>query len=273
MIFCKELQRNFNTKTEMIAALVASKEEIIALKKSATKTTDGQSFTFRYNVALKEGNPKLLSFGDTIQVVMNTTNYLDSHNDLHVNGIWNKSAKEQSGKTYHIINHDLQIGSIVAYPKSLSIEVRQMTWKELQIDAEGSTEALIFLPVITEKTNRDAFLAYRDGEEVQHSIRMEYVNIALAVDDPDMEKEYGLFNSYLPIIVNKEVALERGYFWVVYEAKISKEGSTVLFGSNQYTPTLPLKQSTSSQPPKSTEGQPPKKFDFSKALSEHNFFN
>ena len=31
-------------------------------------------------------------------IAVNTTNVLDSHGDLHVKGLWNKSVKDQQGK-------------------------------------------------------------------------------------------------------------------------------------------------------------------------------
>ena len=40
---------------------------------------------------------------------------------------------------------------------------------------------------------------------------------------------------YINEIANKDKAIEQGYFWAVTEAKISKEGSMVLFGSNDVT--------------------------------------
>ena len=40
------------------------------------------------------------------------------------------------------------------------------------------------------------------------------------------------------MIANKEEADRVGYFWAVTEAKIVKEGSMVLFGSNSVTPLL-----------------------------------
>lgn len=279
MIRCKELDKDFETKSEMFKALVANKQEIIALKKSTIKRTDGVSFRIE-NAAIKNlpDGSGLLAIGDTIQAVINTTMYFDHHRDVHINGIWNKSAREQTGKTFHVINHDLVLGSIVAYPKDVRIEVRTMTWRELGYDADGSTEALIFHTKMTDKTNEDAFKAYRDGEPVQHSIRMEYVSLALAVNDPEMKEEYALYQKYLPMIANKEDVEENGYFWAVFEAKISKEGSTVLFGSNEITPALNTgNKSTTEQPGYTTakEPQTPESpaFDFMKALSETTFIN
>lgn len=279
MITCKELKdQQFATTAEMIKALVANKGAIIALKKSAMKTTDAVAFTSRPVIAIKSADGtfqvKQLSIGDTLPVVINTTNYLDSHNDVHLAGIWNKSAKDQDGHTYHVINHDLNLGSIVGYPKDVRIEIRPMKWQDLGVQVDGDTEALIFHTKMTEKTNTDAFLAYRDGEDVQHSIRMAYVDLFLAVNDPEMKEEYANFQKYLPQIMNKDKALEQGYFWGVPEAKISKEGSTVLFGSNDMTPALNIQENKSTilTPPTGTTVQPQNTFDLDAAIKEIKLF-
>lgn len=270
MIFCKELNRSFATKEEMIKALIESKAEVIALKKSAIKEADAIAHVLRSNIALKDGTTnEPLKVGDTIKVAINTIGFLDSHNDVHIAGIWNKSAKEQSGKTYHIINHNLSLGNIVGYPKDVSIEVATLSWSELGKSYAGTTEVLIFNTTITDKTNPDAFKAYRDGEDLQHSVRMEYVMLHLCIDDPETKECFANWMKFYPQVVNQEVADERGYFWAVTEAKISKEGSTVLFGSNEVTPLLG--HSTKDEPLPGTQTEPQPAFDVCDAINKTNF--
>lgn len=258
MIFCKTLNKQFNDKKAMFLELKERKEELFALKKATIKTTDECAHSIKGETVIKsdDGTQRALQIGDTVICVINTTNYLDSHDDVHLSGIWDKSAAEQTGKTFHVSDHDLKIGSVVAYPKDVSIEVKQMQWRELGVDADGMTDALLFHTKMTDKTNSDVFKVYRDKDPVQHSIRMQYVKIALAVNDPEMKEEYALYQAVLPKILNKDKAEEMGYFFAVSEAKIYKEGSTVLFGSNDITPSLGFKQTTQPQPPKSTAKEP-----------------
>ena len=54
---------------------------------------------------------------------------------------------------------------------------------------------------------------------------------------------YRDWDKYYPIVANKEVADERGFFWIVSEAKII-EGSAVVMGSNSATPTLSIENKT-----------------------------
>lgn len=272
MITCKELNRSFGTKEELIKSLIENKDEVIALKKSALKHSDGVSIFLRDGVAAKAGaSTQPLKVGDTIKVAINTIGYLDSHNDVHIAGIWSKSAKEQNGKVYHAINHELSLGNLVAYPKDVAISVETMSWSELGKSYAGFTEVLAFASTITEKTNKDAFLAYRDAEDLQHSVRMEYVMLHLCINDPETKDCFANWTKYYPQVVNSELADERGYFWAVTEAKISKEGSTVLFGSNEVTPLLG--HSTKEEPLPSTPAEPQKTFDVSAAIQKINFLS
>lgn len=236
MIHCKELNQSFDSKAEMLKALYASKDDVLAVKKAAIKHSDGVSIIIKDSAKKSESNT--LKIGDTIRTVINTTNVLDSHSDVHINGIWTKSVQEQQGKIYHAIDHSVRVGNLVGFPKDVSVSVIDTTWKELGYDYEGTTQALVFDTKITDKTNADIFKAYRDNEPLQHSISMMYDDIKLAINDPEAKAEYSLFHSVLPDIVNKEQALEDGFFFVVSRAKIHKEGSTVLFGSNSLTPSL-----------------------------------
>lgn len=240
MIKCKELNKDFTDKKSLFKALKTAKQELIAAKKATIKFTDpviahaGSGF-----VPLVKGMtvPKEISFGDFVYPVINTINYIDSHKDVHLWGIWDKSAKDQNGKTYYIINHDLSIGKVISYPKDVEIMVKEMQWSELGRNYIGSTQALIFKSKLTEASNNDAFQAIKNGEAIQNSVRMLYVRLELAINSSDefYKEEKTVWDKYSKVVVNKE-ALEDGYFWAVHEAKIYMEGSAVLFGSNDVTP-------------------------------------
>jgi len=244
-MICKELNRDFATTADMYAALKIHKSRIISLKKAAIKCSDPidlciTTAQMRDGETIKNDPGTTLNYGDHIYPVINTTNYLDSHGDLHLNGIWNKSATEQNGKTYYLINHDLSIGKVISYPADVEIMVKNMAWKDLGRDYDGSTEALIFKAKLTEDSNADAYRAIKGGAPIQNSIRMVYVNLDLAINQKGKEyvAEKKLWDQYYPDIANKTDADEAGYFWAIYEAKIYKEGSAVLFGSNDATGIL-----------------------------------
>lgn len=244
MFHCKELGKNFTTQKDMFAALKANKTLIVEAKRAAIKNSD-PFFTTSPGTpgSVTKGVPgaqaKSLEIGDYIYPVINTTWWLDSHKDLHIPGIWDKSALEQNGKTYYIINHDLSLGNIISYPKEVEIMIKDMGWRDLGYAFDGVTQALIFKAKITDKSHPAAVAAFRDGEEIQNSIRMIYVSLDLAVNSQseDFKEEKRIWDKYAPQVVNQD-ALKDGYFWPIYEAKIYKEGSAVLFGSNEATPVL-----------------------------------
>lgn len=239
-IFCKELNTGFESKQDMFKALKENKDQIISLKKSKIKQSQGLNLKFKSDSAEKGQSVNKIAIGDTVKVAMNTTNYLDFDSDLLINNSWNRTAKEQNGKTYHIINHNLAVGSIIAYPKDVKVYVEDIEWSKLGKSYSGSTQVLVFESRMTEKTNKDAFLAYRDGEDIEHSIRLAYIKIDLAIDSEAREDVYEkeLFDKHYPSIANKEDFDDINYFWVVTEAMIHKEGSMVLFGANDATPIL-----------------------------------
>lgn len=239
MIFCKELNQEFATKAEMFAALKLNAEKIIGLKKASIKESDPIGYVVKGDTTKADGNTEV-GIGSTIYAVINTTNWLDSHGDVHLNGIWDNSIKDQKNKLYYIINHDLEIGSVIAYPKDVEAYVEPLQWGQLGLNYSGDTQALMFKVLLTESANKDALNAIIGQHAIQNSVRMGYVSMTLCIDDPsdDFKQEYANFYKYLPIIANKETAIEQGYFWAISEAKIVKEGSAVLFGSNESTPIL-----------------------------------
>lgn len=240
MIFCKELNKEFATKAEMFKALKDNATKIIGLKKAQFKNSDPVSYTIKKEVVKDDTTGDVIGYGSFVYAIINTTNWLDSHGDVHLNGIWDNSIKDQKGKLYYIINHDLKLGSVISYPPDTDASVAPLKWTDLGLDYTGDTEALMFKVKLTEATNKDAFNAISTKQAIQNSVRMGYISMILCIDDSsaDFKQEKANFDKYLPVIANKDEAKEHGYFWAIPEAKIVKEGSAVLFGSNEATPIL-----------------------------------
>lgn len=264
-IYCKELNQWFESPKLMLKAMADRCDELVEIRKSAVKFSDPTGLTIiGKDNATKELAPKeVISFGDVVYPVINTTNYLDSHMDVHIPGLWKKSIKEQKNKTYLIINHDLQVGKVISQPKDVEPFTQLMPWKELGANFEGETEALIFKSKLTERSNADGFNAYKFGDPVQHSIRMIYDKMYLCIDPgKDDDAETASFNEnwekYITQVVNEDIAKRKGYFWAITEARIFKEGSMVLAGSNDITPTLydlgkSFSDTSNNEPPISTQ--------------------
>jgi len=234
--------KEFSTKENLFKALIDNKKELISIKKSVTKNADAVSFgyldtsvkidTTKEDMQSQLQDPETLS----VKVVINTTNFLDSHGDVHINGIWNKSVKDNV-TFLHLQEHERDFDKVIT--DTAKGYVQSLTWKKLGLPYEGKTEALIFESTIEKKRNEFMLNQYANGWVKNHSVGMRYVQLELAINtEAEYDKDYkDLWDEFYPIIANKEVADERGYFWVVKEAKII-EGSAVVMGSNSATPTL-----------------------------------
>lgn len=189
---------------------------------------------------------------ETVIVVINTTNWLDSHGDVHIPGIWKKSLSDNPVQV-HLQEHTMAFDHVISDESKAYTE--KITWKKLGYDLPGQTEALIFA---TPFTGRNTFMEdqYRKGFVKNHSVGMRYVTIKLCVNEPDDEyykEEYANWTQYAPQVVNIADAEKQGFFWAVLEAKVI-EGSAVVKGSNIITPTIGFK---SAQPVVTTETNEP----------------
>jgi hypothetical protein len=250
----------FKTKSELIEFLVANKESIMAQKKAELKHADCVSFSpvivrdkdsaDKANEPINVDNLSELK----VVVIINTTNLLDGHNDVHIPGLWKKSLKENK-MIMHLQEHAMKFEKIISDGKNLKAYTKDYDWSELGINYEGKTQALVFESTIERKRNEFMFLQYANGYVKNHSVGMNYIQLVFCVNDDNYGAEFEAWEKYYPQIANKEDADEAGYFWAVKEAKI-KEGSAVPIGSNWATPTL----DNNKQPPQGTvkdDNQPP----------------
>lgn len=232
----------FETQKDLFEFLKKNKNELVAQKRAIIKQSD----SFQY-VKKKETQKSFFINNEieTIQatIVMNTTNIMDSHDDVHIDGLWKKTITENKN-IFHLREHIMAFDSIIASGKDISVYTQRMSWEELGYDTKGETEALIFVSNISKKRNDYMFQQYSNGYVLNHSVGMQYVKIALAINSEEYPEENEVWEKYINKIANKEKAIEKGYFWAVTEAKLL-EGSAVVIGSNPITPTLSIEPSTS----------------------------
>jgi len=267
----------FKSKKELFDFLVKNQKVLIAEKKFQTKFGDVLVLPALAYEEKDEETTKAISTpaaftGEKIKVVsaINTTMVMDSHDDVHINGLWNKSVKEN--KSFYLLKeHKLTFENIIS--DQVKASVKMMTWKELGYDANGETQVLLFDSMIDKARNPYMFEQYINGWVKNHSVGMQYVSIGLAVNNKDYVAEKALFDKYIDKIVNKDYAEEKGYFWAVTEAK-AIEGSAVPIGSNKITPTLLVEEKT--EPLDSTHTEPPagtqkeQKIDYKKLTNNFN---
>jgi len=240
----------FKTKQELYAFLVENKESLIAQKCSTIKEADGFGC---HSILIKDGligkaAPSIVDAEEIrVKVVINTTNIMDSHDDVHIKELWNKSLKENK-RMMHVQEHKSnQFDKIISSGEDLKAYVKDMSWKELGYNADGETQALIFDSLIKRSRNEYMFNQYKSGYVDNHSVGMQYVKLDIAINDKEYEKERDYFEKYIETIVNKQKAIDKGYFWVVTEAKVI-EGSAVPNGSNPVTPTISTEEQKAYNP-------------------------
>lgn len=241
-IYCKELDKSFENKDEMIKELIANKDVIIGNKKSQIyKSCDkGQSLNATQENILKalETEKALKLDTDYYYFVVNSSNILDSHRDMHIKGNWDKTAKEQQGKVFLVFDHQLKRSEIVAMKEDIELITAEVPFTAIGKNYTGKTYVLIYKVKKDKIINNEAKEWLDKGYSFEASVRMQYMDIAIAVksNNPDYAKENADYEKFYPMIANiEEFDDEVNYFWVVKQAKNVFESSLVMFGSNSAT--------------------------------------
>jgi hypothetical protein len=223
-----------------IKQVTRDKEEALLLKKGAVKFSDspvlspilGSVKDDEQNKALLERNLPL----DTEEavyrtIIANTYNYMDSHDDVHLNNVFKKSL-EETKKLFLLHDHKFEVtaqtGNIM---KAYEQDGRFIYYG---LNSPLDTQALLLDVEIERAKNELVFNEYKNHNINQHSVGMYYVKIDLAIDNQDDKEAYALYRKYLPQIGNADKVEKQGYFFAVQEAKL-KETSAVLMGSNDLT--------------------------------------
>lgn len=259
---------NFETKEERIDWMIQNKGALTAQKKATVKHADAISYMVPL-VSEKGDAIKAEAVPETatkikVRTVINTTKLFDSHGDVHIDQLWNKSIKE-TPQNFLVNQHNFSFEGIIS--EDVKVFVKQMTWKELGFGGwEGTTQALIYDATIDKADSPDMFERYRKGRVKNHSVGMRYVKVEMAVDDDRYEKEKAVWDKYYPVIANKADVDQAGVFWAVTEAK-NIEGSAVVKGSNFVTPTISVTE-TKAQPVKTTEQSRLKDTRFKESINE-----
>lgn len=242
MIFCKALNKEFETKEEMFKELKSNLDLIIDKKKSEFQYSrdKGTAISCKSLNGIKLNDAEKASIeidDDYYYIVVNSTNILDSHEDLHVDGIWNKSVADNQGKNYLVTDHELEINNVVVRKEHIEMFVATVSFKSLGYPYAGNTQILVY------KFRKDRVLIQsvkdwlESGDEIQASVRMRYVTIEFAMDsnDPEFSTERKRYEQYKTRIANIEDFDYVYYFYVIKDAVNQRESSLVVAGSNHVT--------------------------------------
>lgn len=223
-----------------IKQVTRDKEEALLLKKGAVKNTDAPVLSpILANVKDDEQNKALLERNLPLDneeavyrtIIANTYNYMDSHDDVHLNNVFKKSL-EETKKLFLLHDHKFEVtaqtGNIL---KAYEQDGRFIYYG---LNSPLDTQALLLDVEIERAKNELVFNEYKNHNINQHSVGMYYVKIDLAIDNQDDKEAYALYRKYLPQIGNADKVEQQGYFFAVQEAKL-KETSAVLMGSNDLT--------------------------------------
>jgi hypothetical protein len=210
-MLCKLTNKKFTNKAERFAYIQANKETIVKSLKSTPKTKENKFLGFYSQT--DQTVKAIPNYDDKfIYPVISNTNYIDMHDDVHMNNSMNKTAKEQDRKVYYVTDHKISVNNIIAMPEDVEVMIMKLNWKDLNKDFEGKTG-------------------------MQNSIRMMYIkaDIGFNSDDDQFAVEKKYYDEALEKSVNKEAFKNVDVVTLVRELKIHLEGSAVPFGSNDAT--------------------------------------
>ena len=229
--------KTFTTKEDLFSELKKNEVRLIDLKKSNVyKSHEKGQFSF-LNLTKDSNSVKGIDGAkdNFIYPIISTTNYMDSHKDVHFNGSMTKTAKEQNGKVVYALDHELKFDSIIAWQKDVSMSIKLIDWSLVGKNYIGKTEALVFEINKDSIVRKDVLKAIENkSAEFQNSIRMVYYKVVLGLNSSAKEnaENKAYYDARINDIVNKEVAEDEGYFWGVEELGIYKEGSLVVAGGS-----------------------------------------
>lgn len=238
-MYCIELGKEFSDKKTMLKALKDNEHSIIATKcaKKQLSASKGQFSVPSFSKVLEDSEAKQLNLEEGfVYPVINTTKYLDSHRDVHFDGIWDDDLVENGINRDYLNAHKGAITDVIAWGKNVEVLVKMIPWSFVGKDYDGETQALIFKIKETDILIPAALEAIKERIPIQGSVGMYYDVIKFAVDDDDpyyaLNKEY--YDKMIVQIANRDEVEKIGYFYGVEKARID-EGSMVRRGSNDAT--------------------------------------
>ncbi len=243
--------KEFATKDELFKELIDNEKSIIDRKKSHIYNSEEwisknglkglQIISDQKEIekSFNDAEKKIKFDNSYYYFVVNSANYLDSHEDVHLDGNWNKTVKDKQGKVYLIWHHDFtKTENIIAFPEDIEIFTAKIAWQLLGKKYDGETYCLVYKVLKSKIQNPSVSKWLEENRKLQLSVRMRYVEILFAVnsENPDYAKQKKNFDDIYPLIVNKdEFVDEIDYFFGIKQAENVMESSILPFASNSAT--------------------------------------
>lgn len=184
-------------------------------KKMETANKDKKGYHVATKAAIKD---------DIVRAVGNTFNFFDYDADVLTSNSCDETLKNRDIPVYHLRDHKFSTDGIIGSMQKVSVE-------KVDLIDFGAVDALVF------ESKVKGFEWYKEGVISQHSIGFRYEDIKLAIMEDQGSEEEKRFQTYIDKVINKEEAIEAGYFYLVTKINLF-EISAVLRGANRLTSTL-----------------------------------
>ena len=182
-IYIPELNKTFTNQDQLFSELKKNENQIISLKKATIYKSAEKGQFATGNLHLVETKAAIDGMkSGYVYPIVNTTNYYDSHGDVHFPGIWNKTVKDQSGRIHYVLDHELKVNNVVVWPEDVGLLLKSVTWSVVGKEYPGMTEALVLELPEDKIKNADAKQVFAEKRSVQGSVRMQYVTIKLGIN-------------------------------------------------------------------------------------------
>src|SRR5690348_14947678 len=160
---------------ELFKFLIANKIQMLDMKKSSVKYADCiASPPIVLKNKVDDAEKKYLYRNDNDKgelertIVMNTYNWLDTHDDVHGDTVFTKSISERGQRAPHLHDHLYQLDAKVGIPIRWYEEA--IKWRALGVDKSGNTTALFLESTILKDYNEKIYKEYLNNRIDQHSV-------------------------------------------------------------------------------------------------------
>ena len=155
----------FKTELDFFHALKTHSKEIIDFKTSIIHKSieKGQGVNY-ISIERKENTEKLNGFKNGfIYPIINSTGFMDSHDDCHFKGCYTKTVSDRQGKVYFVDTHGKTGQSIISRKSDIKMFIDDVDWRLLGKNYNGLTECLLF--EINRSKVKPEYLELMDNED------------------------------------------------------------------------------------------------------------
>lgn len=219
---------------EKIKFMVDNQKRIIAEKMAYQWGYKRTAHVRGFKNKRKSANKSAISNeSNIIPIVGNTTMVIDSYMDVSNKGSFDHIVDSYGSEIKIFKNHrSWDVDQEISFNRGIFVEDVQK--RDVGIDQDGDVQVF---GINTEPFDDETRSRYESGRYNQHSIGMWYEELRFAVNDEEYESQYKNWVEMYDNILNKDIADEYGYFWIVDKQGVF-ETSVVPFGANKFTPPL-----------------------------------